>query len=151
MFLVYQNYVNLRIKVKINSILMVKKDKLTAGLLAILAGSLGVHRFYLNQVGLGLVYLFVFLPFCGISSIISLIDGIVILSMSDEAFDKKYNAQWLLEQNSGFVNSFYSNQNQQDKISIETDLLRLESLFDNGSITFEEYEKRKTILMKRRG
>ncbi|WP_205521193.1 TM2 domain-containing protein [Psychroflexus aurantiacus] len=33
------------------------KDKTAAGLLAFFIGSIGIHRFYLNQVGLGFLYL----------------------------------------------------------------------------------------------
>lgn len=65
------------------------KNKVTAGLLGIFLGTLGVHKFYLGQTGLGILYL----VFCwtGIPSIIGLIEGIVYLTMTDLAFAQKYH------------------------------------------------------------
>ena len=67
------------------------KSKIAAGLLALLFGSFGVHKFYLGNVGIGFLYLF----FCwtGISSIIALIDGILLLCMTDNAFCAKYGVE----------------------------------------------------------
>jgi len=64
------------------------KSKITAGLLALLIGGLGVHKFYLDQIGLGFVYLL----FCwtGIPGIIALVEGILYLCATDEEFDRKY-------------------------------------------------------------
>jgi len=63
------------------------KDKMVAGLLGILIGGLGVHKFYLGQVGMGILYLL----FCwtGIPSIIGLIEGIVYLTSTDHNFQVK--------------------------------------------------------------
>lgn len=65
------------------------KSKVTAGILALILGSLGGHRFYLGQVGKGILYL----VFCWtfIPGFIALIDAIIFFTMSDEAFDAKYN------------------------------------------------------------
>jgi len=64
------------------------KNRTTAGILAILLGGLGVHRFYLGQIGLGILYL----VFCWtfIPSIIALVDGIIFLTKSDDEFNLKY-------------------------------------------------------------
>ena len=61
----------------------------TAALFAILLGGLGVHKFYLNQIGLGIVYL----VFCWtfVPAFIGLIEGILYLTMSDEDFSAKYS------------------------------------------------------------
>ena len=69
------------------------KDKTTAGVLALLLGGVGVHKFYLGQTGAGIVYLL----FCwtSIPFIVSLIEGISTLSMSQGAFDAKYNGMML--------------------------------------------------------
>ncbi|NLB61888.1 MAG: NINE protein [Clostridiales bacterium] len=63
------------------------KSKTTAGLLGILIGGLGIHKFYLGETGLGIIYLL----FCwtGIPSIIGLIEGIIYLTQSDYEFQVK--------------------------------------------------------------
>jgi TM2 domain-containing membrane protein YozV len=62
------------------------KNKVTAGLFALLLGGLGIHKFYLGQVGSGIVYLL----FCWtlIPGIIAFIEGIILLTMTD--FARKY-------------------------------------------------------------
>lgn len=67
------------------------KNKTTAALLALFLGVLGVHRFYLKQFWLGLLYLLT-LGFYGIGA---LIDFIVFITMKDERFDEKYNSKYL--------------------------------------------------------
>ena len=65
------------------------KQKLPAGLFAILLGSFGVHKFYLESWGWGLIYLL----FCwsALPGIIGIFEGIVLLTMDDQAFDMRYN------------------------------------------------------------
>ncbi|MCI5081424.1 MAG: NINE protein [Saprospiraceae bacterium] len=65
------------------------KDKNVAGILALFAGGLGVHRFYLGQTGLGFFYLALF--WFPLTWIIGLVDAIVFFSMDQEVFDLKYN------------------------------------------------------------
>lgn len=64
------------------------KNKIVAALLAILLGWMGAHKFYLGQIGMGILYL----VFCwtGIPWIISIIEFVIYLAMSEEAFYKKY-------------------------------------------------------------
>lgn len=61
-----------------------------AGLLAILLGGLGVHYFYLNKVGGGIICLILTLISCGIWSIISFVQGILMLTMKQADFERKY-------------------------------------------------------------
>ena len=63
------------------------KSRVTAGILGILLGGLGVHKFYLGNVGLGIVYLIFFWTF--IPAIIGFIEGIIYLVQSDEEFSIK--------------------------------------------------------------
>lgn len=65
------------------------KNKVTAGILAILLGNVGVHKFYLGQSGMGILYL----VFCWtfVPAIIGIIEGITYLTMSDQAFAEKYH------------------------------------------------------------
>jgi TM2 domain-containing membrane protein YozV len=69
------------------------KDKTSAGVLGILLGGIGAHKFYLGQTGWGIVYLL----FCWtlIPGIAGLIEGISYLSMSQGQFDARYNGMAL--------------------------------------------------------
>lgn len=66
------------------------KDKNVAGILALFFGWIGIHRFYLGQVGWGILYLFLFF-FFGLSVLLGLIDAIAFFSMDQESFNHKYN------------------------------------------------------------
>ena len=69
------------------------KEKLAAGLLAILIGPLGIHHFYLGNTGWGVTFLLVTILTCGYGSIIiwpfSLIQGILYLTANDYDFQQK--------------------------------------------------------------
>lgn len=67
------------------------KDKTAAGILGILLGGFGVHQFYLGSVGTGFVMIAITLITCGIGAVLGLVEGILILVMSDEDFNKRYN------------------------------------------------------------
>ena len=64
------------------------KDRVTAGLLAILLGSFGAHRFYLGHICLGFLYLFFFWTW--IPGIVGFIEGIIYFTLSDEEFKARY-------------------------------------------------------------
>jgi TM2 domain-containing membrane protein YozV len=65
------------------------KSKTTAAILAFFLGGFGVHRFYLGQPALGVVYLLMSWTF--IPVFIGLIDFIILLTYSDQKFNSKYN------------------------------------------------------------
>jgi len=65
------------------------KNKTIAGLLAIFLGGFGLHWFYLDRSGLGILHLvFCWTPLPWISGLIS---AIVFLSMNESIFHDKYN------------------------------------------------------------
>lgn len=64
------------------------KSKIAAGLLGIFLGGLGVHKFYLGKVGMGVLYLLFCWTF--IPALIGFIEGIVYLCESDAEFARKY-------------------------------------------------------------
>lgn len=70
------------------------KSKVTAGLLGIFLGSLGIHKFYLGYKKEAIIMLLVSLLTCGVGasimSIIGLIEGIMYLTKSDEEFVDTY-------------------------------------------------------------
>ena len=68
--------------------------KIMAGILAILLGSLGVHKFILGYTTEGIIMLAISVVSCGIlavvSSVIGIIEGIMYLTKSDEEFVRTY-------------------------------------------------------------
>lgn len=64
------------------------KSKLVAGLLGIFLGGLGIHKFYLGKIGMGILYLI----FCWtyIPALVGFIEGIIYLCASDQEFEYKY-------------------------------------------------------------
>ena len=73
-----------------------EKSRIAAGVLAILLGGIGVHKFYMGKIGMGILYLL----FCwtGIPALIGLIEGIIYLTKSDDDFESTYingTKEWL--------------------------------------------------------
>jgi TM2 domain-containing membrane protein YozV len=66
-----------------------QSKRITAGILAILVGWLGVHKFYLGYTTPGIIQLILGLCF-GIGGIIGLIEGIIYLTKSDADFVQTY-------------------------------------------------------------
>lgn len=66
-----------------------KKDKTTAGIIALLLGGLGIHKFYLGNSGMGILYLLFCWTF--IPALIAFIEAIIIFTQSQQAFDAKWN------------------------------------------------------------
>ncbi len=64
------------------------KSKGVAALLAFLLGGIGAHKFYLGQVGMGILYLLFCWTF--IPGIAALFECIMYLTMSEDAFAQKY-------------------------------------------------------------
>ena len=64
------------------------KDKMVAGILAILLGGIGVHHFYLGNTTRGIIY--IALAFVGVSPILGLIDGIMFLTKPEDVFQRNY-------------------------------------------------------------
>ena len=87
------------------------KNKITAGIFALLFGPLGLHRFYLGQKTRGIVY-FAFSFFCFLITVnehnpmillpltIGFIDAMLLFSMPKEDFDEKYNQRYFQRQRS---------------------------------------------------
>ena len=55
------------------------KSKATAGVLALLLGGLGIHRFYLGFTTIGVVQIAVTIVTCGIGAIWGFVEGILYL------------------------------------------------------------------------
>ncbi|QLG26740.1 TM2 domain-containing protein [Halorarum halophilum] len=65
-----------------------EKDKLAAALIAIFLGGLGIHKFYLGDNRMGVIYLCFF--WTGIPALLGLIEGIIYLTKTDEEFQWRY-------------------------------------------------------------
>ena len=66
-----------------------KNKKVAAGVLAILLGGLGIHKFYLGYTVAGIIQ-FCLSFLCGIGGLIGLIEGILYLVKSDDEFEQTY-------------------------------------------------------------
>ena len=64
------------------------KSRIAAFIIALLLGGIGGHKFYLNRVGQGLIYLIFCWTF--IPAAVAFVEGIIYLLMSDERFWEKY-------------------------------------------------------------
>lgn len=65
------------------------KSRIAAALLAIFLGGFGIHKFYLNRAGWGVLYLVFFWTW--IPAIVGFIEGLIYLINSDDEFARKYN------------------------------------------------------------
>lgn len=108
------------------------KNKTTAALLAIFLGWAGGHKFYLGRPVVGIIYLC--LGFGIISGTIGFIEGLIYLTMSDDAFDAKYNT----------AQHFTKNQNG---TSNADELEKLYNLKEKGIISEEDFQKKKSKLI----
>ncbi|MBI2918564.1 MAG: TM2 domain-containing protein [Chloroflexi bacterium] len=56
------------------------KSRLTAGILGILLGGIGVHRIYLGNIGIGILQIVVSIITLGIGSLWGFVEGIIIIA-----------------------------------------------------------------------
>ena len=66
-----------------------ENKKVLAGIMGILFGSLGIHKFILGYTQEGIIQI-VLNVFCGLGGLIGLIEGIIYLTKSDEDFYQTY-------------------------------------------------------------
>lgn len=66
------------------------EKKVLCGVLGILLGALGVHRFVLGDTKGGILRIVITVVTCGIGSVIGLVEGIIYLTKSDEDFVQTY-------------------------------------------------------------
>ena len=80
-----------------NPILKQSSKRVAAGILGILLGALGIHKFILGYTTQGLVMLLLSILTCGIAAwlmgLIGLIEGIIYLTKSDEEFIETYQVK----------------------------------------------------------
>lgn len=64
--------------------------KVLAGIMGIIFGGLGIHKFVLGYTKEGLLQILITVVTCGVGSILGLIEGIIYLTKSDEEFYQTY-------------------------------------------------------------
>jgi len=69
-----------------------ENKRILAGIMAILLGGLGVHKFILGYTQEGIIQLIIGICTCGVAGIISFIEGIIYLVKTDEEFYQTYQA-----------------------------------------------------------
>ena len=67
-----------------------ESQRVLVGILAIVLGGFGVHKFILGYVQEGIIQMVITIASCGLGSIIGLIEGIIYLTKSDEDFYQTY-------------------------------------------------------------
>lgn len=67
-----------------------ENKKLIAGILGIVIGSLGIHKFVLGYTKEGVIQIVLTFVTCGLAGLIGLIEGIIYLTKSDEEFYQMY-------------------------------------------------------------
>lgn len=67
------------------------KSKVLAGILGIFFGFIGIHRFYLGYIEIGIVQVILYIFTCGLSSLWGFIEGILILCDTCITTDAKGN------------------------------------------------------------
>lgn len=119
---------------------MAHKNKLTAILLSIFVGTLGIDRFYLGYTGLGIVKLLTLGGF----GIWALIDLIMICTGSLRPAD---GSPWEEEQTSAITPSAVSQQNWDSSINSVDAIEKLAKLHEQGILTDEEFQQKKADLL----
>ena len=67
-----------------------QSKRVLAGILAIVFGELGIHKFVLGYTAEGLIQIALTIVTCGIAGIIGIIEGIIYLTKTDEEFIYQY-------------------------------------------------------------
>lgn len=67
-----------------------ENKKVLAGVMGILFGGLGVHKFILGYTNEGLIQIGITVITCGAGSLLGFIEGIIYLTKSDEEFYQTY-------------------------------------------------------------
>ncbi len=114
------------------------RQKIVAVLLCFFFGGFGFHKFYLGQVGWGILYLLFFWTY--IPLIAAFVEFFILLLMPEEEFNRQFNPHMLS-----------SNTYQRD-VASPTEATRalreLKELYEAGIITPEEYEEKRRNLLR---
>jgi TM2 domain-containing membrane protein YozV len=143
------------------------KDKTTAGLIALLLGGLGGHKFYLEDTGTGFMYLL--FSWTMIPGIVAFFEAIGFFMMDKQTFNQRYNQGALSgpdargqlpEPNRGRDGSLNESPqqmgqnvtvnlegNQGSGAGVADQLEKLHNLKEAGALSEEEFEEQKRKLL----
>lgn len=127
------------------------KNKTTAGILALLLGGLGAHKFYLGRIFQGLLYFIFCWTF--IPALIALVEGIWYLTMSDADFNARFNPGFMMmaqPQAQNIVVNVANHANSPAQAAVVDITDRIRSLLDlrnAGALTEEEFQSQKQRLL----
>lgn len=119
------------------------KNKVSAGLLALFLGGIGVHKFYLNRPVQGFIYLifcWTFIPW-----FLGVIEGIMYLVSDDKSFNAKYNPTYTATPQKVEVTR---NTTALSLGSMADEMKKIIELKEKGIITEEEYEQLKQKILR---
>lgn len=68
----------------------INSKKTMCGILAILVGTLGIQYFVIGKTAAGFITILLSIVTCGLWGVVTLIQGILMLCMSDSDFKRKY-------------------------------------------------------------
>lgn len=122
------------------------KSWLTALLLCIFTGGLGIHRFYVGKIGTGILWLLTLGCF-GIGTIIDLIQ-IVTGSFTDINGNTLESAAQVNAQQYAAQNNV-NNVNNANQVSPYENLEKISKLHDDGILSDEEFAKMKTEILEK--
>ena len=125
------------------------KNKTSAILLCLFLGWVGAHKFYLGQTSAGVLYLI--FSFTGIPFVISFVELIILIFMSENEFNGRYNYSTTNTGRQNVVvniNTDSSFTERKDKIDdvkgdITKQIEELDVLRQKGLITNDEFTKKK--------
>ncbi|MFZ4928928.1 NINE protein [Chryseobacterium sp. Mn2064] len=115
------------------------KDKNTAGILALLLGGIGVHKFYLNKPVAGILYLLFCWTF--VPCIIAFVEAIIFFTMEVNAFNTKYNST--PNSRKAATPQFYTQNHSSNAEEVE----KLMKLKQSGALSEEEFNTLKSRLL----
>ncbi len=114
------------------------RDKTLATVLAFVGGAIGAHQWYLGKWKLGFLYFILgWITFFTLPSLISIVQGIRMLKMSQQQFDEKYNPA-LAEMSRG------------DTLGVAEQIRALHQLVEEGALTEDEFAHEKARLLGQR-
>lgn len=124
------------------------KDKTTAGVLALVLGGIGAHKFYLGRTGQGLLYLIFFWTF--IPALVAFIEAITYFTMNEASFNLKYNGgmglTFAAPSPSPIVVNV-ANSATTGGADVATQIKALHDLRVAGALTDGEFERQKSKLL----